>query len=72
MIEAICLMGRPFNAGKSLVKFVEYHEGIPILIVTHENDIASYAGRRIFIKDGKLRSDERQAARKGDRSVEAG
>ena len=39
------------------------HKDITILIVTHENDIASYAGRRIFIKDGKLRSDDRQAAR---------
>jgi putative ABC transport system ATP-binding protein len=38
-------------------------EGLTILIVTHELDIAGYAGRRLVIKDGRLRADERHAPR---------
>jgi len=38
-------------------------EGLTILIVTHEMDIASYANRRLVIKDGKLRTDEKQVPR---------
>ena len=37
-------------------------EGLTILLVTHENDIAAYADRRLVIKDGRLRADERQVA----------
>lgn len=40
-----------------------HHEGMTILVVTHENDIAAYAERRLFIKDGRLRADDRQQAR---------
>jgi ABC-type lipoprotein export system ATPase subunit len=29
------------------------------MIVTHELDIAAYASRRLVIKDGRLRADER-------------
>jgi putative ABC transport system ATP-binding protein len=41
-------------------------EGLTILIVTHEMDIAAYANRRLVIKDGKLRTDEKQASRAAD------
>ena len=35
-------------------------EGITIVMVTHEDDIAAYAKRRLVMKDGKLVKDERQ------------
>jgi putative ABC transport system ATP-binding protein len=37
--------------------------GITIVVVTHEQDIAAYAGRLISFRDGRVRSDERQAPR---------
>lgn len=36
------------------------NEGITIVMVTHEDDIAAYAKRRLVMKDGKLVKDERQ------------
>jgi putative ABC transport system ATP-binding protein len=35
--------------------------GITILLVTHEPDIARFAGRRIVVRDGRITSDEREA-----------
>lgn len=40
-----------------------HRESMTILIVTHESDIAAYAQRRLFIKDGRVRSDDRQTPR---------
>jgi len=37
--------------------------GITTVLVTHEPDIAQYASRVIVVKDGKVRSDTRQAPR---------
>jgi putative ABC transport system ATP-binding protein len=37
--------------------------GITILLVTHEPDVAAFAGRVVDMKDGKVRSDRRQEAR---------
>ena len=37
--------------------------GITIVVVTHEHDIAAYAGRLISFRDGRVRSDERQVPR---------
>jgi putative ABC transport system ATP-binding protein len=34
--------------------------GITIVLVTHEPDIASYAGRRLLVRDGRILSDGRQ------------
>jgi putative ABC transport system ATP-binding protein len=34
--------------------------GITIVIVTHEPDIAAYAGRRLLVRDGRILSDEAQ------------
>jgi putative ABC transport system ATP-binding protein len=34
--------------------------GITILLVTHEPDIANFAGRVVSMKDGRVRSDQRQ------------
>ena len=36
--------------------------GITILLVTHEPDIATFAGRRLVFRDGRLMSDERGQA----------
>ena len=38
-------------------------EGITIVVVTHENDIAAFAGRTILFRDGRVVSDVRQAPR---------
>jgi putative ABC transport system ATP-binding protein len=37
-------------------------EGLTIVLVTHELDIASYASRSLTFRDGRLRGDERTAA----------
>jgi putative ABC transport system ATP-binding protein len=34
--------------------------GMTIVFVTHEADIAAYAGRKLLLKDGVVISDERQ------------
>jgi putative ABC transport system ATP-binding protein len=34
--------------------------GITVVLVTHEPDIARYAGRVVVMKDGKVQSDKRQ------------
>jgi putative ABC transport system ATP-binding protein len=34
-------------------------DGLTIVLVTHEQDIATYASRRLVFRDGRLRGDER-------------
>jgi putative ABC transport system ATP-binding protein len=36
-------------------------EGITMIVVTHDPDVASYSNRNIHFKDGKLQRDERIA-----------
>ena len=36
------------------------HEGITLVLVTHEPDIASHAGRVVVVRDGRIISDKRQ------------
>ena len=38
-------------------------DGLTILVVTHEPDIACYAGRKLVVKDGRVRTDERAEPR---------
>ncbi len=38
-------------------------QGMTIIVVTHEHDIAAYASRLISFRDGRVRSDEKQAPR---------
>jgi putative ABC transport system ATP-binding protein len=33
-------------------------QGLTIVLVTHEPDIAAYASRRLVFRDGRLRTDE--------------
>jgi putative ABC transport system ATP-binding protein len=35
-------------------------EGITVVLVTHEHDIAAFAGRAIHFRDGRVVRDERQ------------
>jgi putative ABC transport system ATP-binding protein len=37
-------------------------DGLTIVLVTHERDIAAFAGRVLVFRDGRLLSDERQVA----------
>ncbi|HXU60639.1 MAG TPA: ABC transporter ATP-binding protein [Polyangia bacterium] len=38
--------------------------GITVLLVTHEPDVAAYASRVVVMRDGRIRTDTRQAARR--------
>jgi putative ABC transport system ATP-binding protein len=38
-------------------------DGLTILVVTHEPDVASYASRKLVVKDGRLRTDEKVTPR---------
>jgi ABC-type antimicrobial peptide transport system, ATPase component len=38
-------------------------DGMTIILVTHEPDIATYASRIIMMKDGRIQSDSRQEAK---------
>jgi putative ABC transport system ATP-binding protein len=46
--------------------------GITVILVTHESDIAAYADRVITMRDGKIRGDERQSARRATGTLAAG
>ena len=35
-------------------------QGLTVILVTHEPDIAAYAGRVLVFRDGRLLRDERQ------------
>jgi len=37
-----------------------HRTGITIVLVTHEPDIATYAGRRVVVRDGRILSDQQQ------------
>jgi putative ABC transport system ATP-binding protein len=45
-------------------------EGITIILVTHEVDLAAYAAREIVIQDGQIVSDRQTKARSPSRPVE--
>jgi ABC-type lipoprotein export system ATPase subunit len=52
------------NTGKQVMDLFESlnKEGITIVLITHDLDIAKRAKRRITLKDGKIINDERDAA----------
>ena len=43
-------------------------QGITIIMVTHEHDVAAYAGRQITFKDGRIISDRSSKSGMSDRS----
>jgi putative ABC transport system ATP-binding protein len=45
-----------------LVTDLNRERGITIIMVTHEEDIAAYASRKVIFADGKIRSDVKVAA----------
>jgi putative ABC transport system ATP-binding protein len=47
----------------SLFQRLNLDQGITIVLVTHEQDIADYAQRRVMFRDGVIVSDERKAER---------
>ena len=46
-------------------------DGLTVLVVTHEPDIASYASRKLIVKDGRIRSDDRVSPRSAAADVAA-
>jgi len=47
-----------------MVLFQELQQaGITVVLVTHEPDIANFASRVVVVRDGLIRSDERQQAK---------
>ncbi|MGR6036214.1 MAG: ABC transporter ATP-binding protein [Candidatus Nitrosoglobus sp.] len=44
-----------------LLASLNHHQGITIVMVTHEADMAAYAKRIIYFMDGRIESDQRQA-----------
>jgi putative ABC transport system ATP-binding protein len=44
-------------------------QGITLIVVTHDSDIAEYSSRSIHFKDGKLRLDERHSPRDAARDL---
>jgi putative ABC transport system ATP-binding protein len=48
------------NTGKEIMKILEklHHQGNTIIIVTHEHDIATYADRILYIRDGAIEREE--------------
>ncbi len=45
-------------------------EGITVILVTHEVDVAAYAAREIVIQDGQILSDRRTKAHPPSSQVE--
>ena len=45
----------------AILQHLNRDKGITTLIVTHESDIAAYANRNIYFRDGRIVRDERLA-----------
>ena len=49
-----------------IIRKLNREQGVTVILVTHEADIGAYADRMIVMRDGKIISDERQAASVSD------
>lgn len=65
---ALLLADEPTGAldtasGKAVMEILSemHREGRTVILITHDKDIASYAKRRIYLRDGKIEKDERVA-----------
>ncbi len=49
------------KTGKEIMKILEklHHQGNTVIIVTHEHDIATYADRILYIRDGAIEKEEK-------------
>jgi putative ABC transport system ATP-binding protein len=56
------------KTGEEIMALFEnlHRQGNTIILVTHEMDIAQHAHRVIFIRDGKIFSDEKVAKKKAE------
>ena len=45
-----------------IIRKLNREQGVTVIVVTHETDIGAYADRMIVMRDGKIVSDEHQAA----------
>lgn len=50
----------------NLLQRLNRERGLTLILVTHEEDVAAYAGRIVRMRDGQVRGDTRQAPRRGD------
>ena len=50
----------------NLLQRLNRERGLTLILVTHEEDVAAYAGRVVRMRDGQVRGDTRQAPRRGD------
>jgi putative ABC transport system ATP-binding protein len=46
-------------------------DGMTIVLVTHEHDVAAFASRLVMFRDGRIVSDERQASRSAAEALRA-
>ncbi len=53
-----------------ILETLNREEGITVMLVTHEPDIAAYASREIVMKDGRVLSDRTTQARPKSRTIE--
>jgi macrolide transport system ATP-binding/permease protein len=49
-----------------IIRKLNREQGVTVILVTHEADIGAYADRMIVMRDGKIVSDEHQAAAASD------
>jgi len=52
-----------------LITALNRDQGITVIMVTHENDVAAYAGRTLLFSDGHLESDSQNRVRKIGQNV---
>jgi putative ABC transport system ATP-binding protein len=49
----------------NLLQSLNQERGLTLILVTHEEDVAAYAGRIVRMRDGRILSDTQQAPRRG-------